>query len=95
VRDDTEAIIGDLVVNEATLTMETLSADGILGATRAELEGTIASQALLDTIMSVAGIDQDGASNLIKQVYGLPDEEPLPENLPIHFEFELERVVGP
>ena len=50
-----------------------------------ELSGDIASQTLVDMIVSIGGIDEAGASALVKAVYDLPAGEPLPPTLPFAF----------
>ncbi|MCB9737321.1 MAG: hypothetical protein H6745_32470 [Deltaproteobacteria bacterium] len=58
-------------------------------AETADLAGEIASETLTDIIVAVAGIDRDGIGELIKGVWGIPTEAPLPERLPIHLRFAL------
>ena len=55
------------------------------GSVAAEIE----SAALLAIITAVGGIDNQGAANLVKGVYGLPSEEPLPQQLPLAFDINI------
>ena len=53
------------------------------------LGGRVASSELLGVILAVGGIDEEGATNLIKSVYEVPAEEPLPDELPLLFRFRF------
>ncbi len=57
------------------------------GADTAELIGQIQSQALIDLVIAIAGIDPEGIGELIKGIWEIPPEEPLPELLDFHLAF--------
>ena len=81
--------VGDLIIEDADVTM-TFKLDGALVTPElesGEIVGEFASSILVGVVTETAGIDIDGASNLIKQVYGVPSDQPLPERLPMHFVF--------
>ena len=59
------------------------------GADTADLAGEVASDALIDIVVAIAGIDRDGVGELIKGVWELPPDEPLPMRLPFHLRFAL------
>lgn len=58
-------------------------------ADTADLAGEVASDALIDIVVAIAGIDRDGVGELIKGVWELPADEPLPARLPFHLRFAL------
>ena len=89
VRDSAGQSIGTLTVLAPTLTVDAVSTRDALTATRAELGGHITKENLLALVMSVGGIDREGAENLAAGVYGV---SPLPEELPMRFGFALEPV---
>ena len=53
------------------------------------VEAAIESAALLAIITAVGGIDEEGAANLVKGVYALSNEEPLPPELPLALNIQL------
>jgi hypothetical protein len=88
IHDTTDNLVGALPIYAPTFTLSTLD-DGrsITSLNAGDLIGEIDPQELISIIRSVAGIDVNGAENLIKQVYKLPPDQPLPARLPIHFLF--------
>ena len=93
VRDSSEALVGTLSVYDARWTLHSAD-DGlsITALTEGHLQGDIISAELVGIIRSVAGIDVNGTEALIKQIYKLPSDEPLPERLPIWFKFLYARA---
>jgi hypothetical protein len=66
-----------------------LALDDSSSPTSGTVAAEIASQDLLSLITAVGGIDEQGAGNLVKEVYDLPAAEELPERLPLGFSFDL------
>jgi len=52
-----------------------------------ELIGQVQSQALIELVIAIAGIDPEGIGELIKGVWEIPPEDPLPELLDFHLSF--------
>lgn len=92
VRDQAGQQIGTLNINDVTLTADISGDAGALTATHAELGGTITPDNLIALVMSVGGIDEEGARNLIAGVYGV---ETLADQLPMRFGFTLGPAVSP
>lgn len=85
--------MGTFLLTQATFTV-TLSdpaapVDPAKGATRGSVDaqGDVAS--LMAIVTSIDGVDEEAATNLLKQVYGLDPEQPLPETLPLALRFDL------
>jgi hypothetical protein len=87
--DDAGAEIGTLVMLEAEFDLALDLETEIPAFLNGDLTGEVDSAELIALIMSVGGIDPEGAGNLLKSVYGLPADEPLPERLPFGFHMEL------
>ena len=47
----------------------------------------IESESLIDLVIAFGGIDEEGATNIIKGIFGISAEDPLPEGLPVHLRF--------
>lgn len=94
VYDSAKVAVGELVVEDANFTINYADAGGMASSTMVdgELVGQYDSAILTTIVTETAGIDIDGASNLIKQVYGVAMEDPLPEKLPVHFVFKFDPV---
>jgi hypothetical protein len=89
-RDDTGALLRELEMKSPKWTVQTSGpADPLPLLQKATLAARIVSADLVDTIMQVGGIDEEGASGLIKSVYALPAGEALPLELPLTFEIAL------
>ncbi len=58
----------------------------------ASVVGNVGSKALLDILFAVGGIDERGASSLLKAVFGIKPGQPLPKLLPFEFAFGFEPV---
>ncbi|GMV40306.1 MAG: hypothetical protein AMXMBFR64_20220 [Myxococcales bacterium] len=86
VRDQAGQSIGTLTIHDVVLRSDLAETGGALSATTAELGGFIAASNLVALVMSVGGIDEEGARNLIAGVYGV---ETLPDDLPMRFGFVL------
>jgi len=88
--------IGTLTVFDAAVGLK-LAVEGaaLRGLESGTLDGEIRTQALVDTIMLVGGIDAEGTRNLVAQVFGYPSGDDLPERLPIGFAFVFEPLDTP
>ncbi len=92
VRDSTGAQLGTLDVYDASFRLELqTSGDAITNLVSGELEGEISGPGLVNIVVSVGGIDYNGAEPLIKSIYGIDSEDPLPERLPMHFQYSFEK----
>lgn len=89
VRDQAGQSIGTLTILAPTLSIDMTGAADALTATHAELGGHITKDNLLSLVMTVGGIDREGAENLAAGVYGA---DPLPDELPMRFGFALEAL---
>lgn len=87
VRSSSGDLIGTLEIEQAELSLSFEAVTNVLKT--GELQGEFDPERLVDTITEIAGIDRDGASNLVKGAYKLPVEEPLPARLPVHFLFNF------
>ncbi len=86
--DGAGAPMGTLDVLDLTVTVATApGAPATL--TSATLDGEIGGPALVQMVVDVGGIDTEGATNLIKQVYGVDASAELPERLPVRFTVPL------
>ena len=80
--------IGTLEVKNATFQFDIEDKDGAIREIKnGVLDGFFSAQSLVGTITSVGGIDFEGASNLVKQIYNIPIMDELPEDLPAKFTF--------
>ena len=90
VRDATGDPVGagqlTLLSPQFALTLER-GATGLVSLKQLEVAGQIESQALVTIVKSVDGIDTEGVEQLIKSVFELPAEAPLPERLDVTFLF--------
>ena len=84
--DNTGAELGDLPLVDPTFRLHLTGATPDTADT-AEVEATVPSQALVEMVMNVGGIDEEGTKNLVKGVFGIDASEPLPDGLPIHVRF--------
>ncbi|RJO63263.1 MAG: hypothetical protein C4523_21090 [Myxococcales bacterium] len=93
VHDSAGEEIGALTVIEPIFAFGvTISSGAVSALDEGSLTGEITSAGLIALIMSVGGIDEEGAGNLIKSIYGYAAEEPLPVRLSMAFAFEFERA---
>ncbi|MEZ4269734.1 MAG: hypothetical protein R3F39_25525 [Myxococcota bacterium] len=90
VRDSAGTQLGVLTIREPAWTV-TQSVDAAKTVTLevADLDGSIATQNLVDIVLTVGGIDQEGVENLVKSIYGVAPEDPLPQTLPFAMRFTL------
>ena len=60
----------------------------------ASLKGGFSTDDLIEVIVNVTegGIDAEGVTNIIKEVFGVSPDDPLPPTLPIHFNFVIEKI---
>ena len=91
IRDSAGFEAGTMTLLDAEIRLTLDAAEGVINAiTLGELEGTFQSAELVSLVMSVGGIDEDGTTALIRAIYDVEEDEPLPERLPIWFEFTYE-----
>ncbi len=86
IHDNAGADLGSLILLESTWIID-LDGKGVPVAGSIATE--IASADMLQLVTAVGGIDDEGAANLVKEVYGLPAAEDLPERLPLAFNVDL------
>ncbi len=93
VYDSTGEMVGELGILDPVLTLEieTQFVD-VVGLSRGEMAGQVASRALMTIVMNVGGIDEEGVTNLLKSVYGIPEGEDLPPTLPFSFRMTYEKA---
>ena len=75
---------------EPALTLDlSASGDPIDTVVSGTLDAGVISNELIALVMDFAGIDEDGVANLLKGVFEIPSDEPLPAILPIQFALEF------
>lgn len=91
VHDTAGNAVGDLLVHDPEFTIEVERGEGavVQRFTEGTLDGEYESAAFIALLRSFAGIDEEGAANLLKQVYDIELSAPLPERLPITFKFKF------
>jgi hypothetical protein len=88
--------LGALVIANAAFSLTPEVTGGAVTALgTGDIAGLVASQALMDIVRSVAGIDEEGLGELIKQAWGLDPAAALPAQLPFHVRFELRELPPP
>ncbi|MFU8803551.1 MAG: hypothetical protein ACNA8W_07070 [Bradymonadaceae bacterium] len=91
VHDSTGFPMGSLVLLDSAVSLEfSEEGDGFQHG-EVEFDGEVNSHALVQMVVNVGGIDYDGASSLVKQVFAIPRSQPLPPRLSVAFEFVVER----
>jgi len=81
--DSTGSLMGQLSVIDATFDLlPQIESGAVTDLVEGSLSGMIASEALVEMVVSVGGIDAGGATELIKAVYDVPKRESLPAALP-------------
>jgi hypothetical protein len=92
VQDSAGADMGQLAVLDPLIRVDILTAAGVIDSLEyGTLEGQVVSQNLIDMIVTIAGMDQEGAENLVKGVYGIP----LGHDLCLWHDFRAGTVVLP
>ena len=94
VRNNTGEVLGNLTLLQPAFRADVeQDATGVTGLPVLELVGALPSPALVNVVVSATGggIDPEGIGNLIKEVFGYPASEPLPDTLP----FALRFTFGP
>ncbi len=81
----------DVVEPDFSLDVE-LDGGALAGLDAATIEGRVSGPALVDMVVTMGGIDAEGAAALIKAVYGVGGDEPLPALLPFAFRMTFERL---
>lgn len=66
--------------------------NGLVTMTEGDLSGDVRSADLLGLIQEVGGIDDEGATGLLKSVFGVEADQPLPELLSIRFRMRVSPV---
>jgi hypothetical protein len=90
-RDGAENIVAEITILNPVFRIYLEEDDGSKGyLEKCDLDGHISSKALIESIVSTGGIDEEGASILVKSVCGVDMEEPLPSKLSVNFTFEFE-----
>lgn len=93
VQDSAGADMGQLAVLDPLIRLDILTDGGAISSLGyGTLEGEVVSQNLIDMIVTIAGMDQEGAENLVKGVYRIPLGHDLPAFLPFAFGMTFERV---
>jgi hypothetical protein len=93
VRDASGAKVGMLNLIQPQFQLDLLTEQGVVvGAGTARIEAEVLTQTLIDIVVTVTvgGIDEEGVSNILKDVFGLDPSQPLPQRLPIGFVFGLQ-----
>jgi len=85
VRDDAGAVLGELVLVEPAFTL--VWEDEV--PVSATIAASFPSRALVDLILQNFGIDEAGVVGLVKSVFGIERQDPLPTLLPVVFDFAL------
>ncbi|MFT6396674.1 MAG: hypothetical protein ACJAYU_001417 [Bradymonadia bacterium] len=90
-RSQTGEVFGDLLVLAPTLEllMEPETGD-VTGLLQADLAGDIPSAGMIALVVTSGGIDEEGVTNLLKTIFSIPFDDPLPETLPMAFRFGFE-----
>jgi len=93
VRDATDEILGALVLKDITISIGADAEAGRLAALdTADLQGGADSASLIELVVAFGGIDREGATNILRSVFGVSVDDPMPETLPIRIVFELQSV---
>jgi len=90
VRDASGVPLGSLTVMDPVFTVE-LSEVSPAKAVKSSVSGEVPSSVLVDVVVAVTagGIDVEGITSILKDVFEVPDDQPLPAMLPMGFEFQL------
>lgn len=83
VHDSAGATVGTIGLLSADFDFA-LATDGLLGV--GTLAGGLESKPLIDAVLAIAGIDRAGIESLVKSVFGVPADQPLPATLPVKLE---------
>ncbi|MCB9730773.1 MAG: hypothetical protein H6746_20040 [Deltaproteobacteria bacterium] len=90
VHDSAGTMLGTLRIQQPAWTIaQTVDASKVATLTTADLAGSIATENLVDIVLSVGGIDREGVENLVKSIYGVDPADPLPASLPFAMRFDL------
>ncbi len=87
-RGEDGEVLATLTIADLIMTVQFQPAGEGLTAESGSLEGGLLSAEIIAAIGAVTGTDPEAASNLIKQVYDLEPDAPLPEQLPFAVDFE-------
>lgn len=89
--DASGARFGELNIVDVSLALTLIGPTGsdpdadVTGVAAGELAGELVSAELIALVRSFAGIDEEGVANLLKAVFGVPAEDPLPARLEVRF----------
>lgn len=90
VYDDTGELLTMLVVRDAVFEIDTARApSGVVTLSGGRLAGAIDSAVIVETIGTVTGTDRMASEELVKQVYDVEPDSPLPERLPLELRLML------
>ncbi len=90
-RSQTGEVWGTLSVLEPHVTLALgAEAGDVESLSDATLAGDVPSRSLVDLVVNSGGIDEVGVINLLKSIFGLPIDEPLPTVLSMVFRFTFE-----
>lgn len=91
VRDSSGLEVGTLGLQAPFLAMDvTITGNAPTDATSATIAATFAVADLIDIVVNgIGGYDEDGVRGLIKPIWGIPADQPLPDDLPIALLFTL------
>ena len=90
VHNSTGAVFGELLVLHPVfdLSLERES-DAITNIGEALLDGAVPGDNMVDLVAGISGIDEAGATGLVKNVFGVVPTDELPAELPISFRFSF------
>ncbi len=91
--DATGERLGTLTILQPryTLALE-VDSDAVTSAGPATITGEFEVDSLVSIVLDIEGADQELVDALLKGIYDIPANEPLPDTLPVAFEFALERL---
>lgn len=91
VHNSTGAVFGELLVlhPEFNLSLERVG-ETVANIEEALLDGAVPGENMVELVAGISGIDEAGATNLVKNVFGISPTDELPAELPISFRFSFE-----
>lgn len=93
VKDSTGLEVGQLTLVNPDYTLTLVPEGQAVGAiTGGVLDGQIQAEELVGLVVSMGGIDRDGVEVLVKSIFGVNTDDPLPAHFPIRFKFEFEKA---
>ena len=92
VRDSSSKVIATMILVAPRFSFS-IDGSGKLGSS--ELAADFETKPLIDAVMANAGIDRAGIESLVKSIFELPADEPLPALLPVVFDVDPGLPLGP